>query len=84
MIDVGINSVTDRDTLDDLFAGEELDRRASVLEKRGATLVGDVNPRDAVAKAGAFTPVPGGIGLLTVAMLMKNTVTAAKRIAGVG
>jgi methylenetetrahydrofolate dehydrogenase (NADP+) / methenyltetrahydrofolate cyclohydrolase len=41
-------------------------------------LVGDVNPKDAMAKAGKFTPVPGGVGLLTIAMLMKNTIQAAK------
>ena len=42
------------------------------------TLVGDVNPKEVVEKAGAFTPVPGGVGLLTVAMLMKNTLKAAR------
>jgi methylenetetrahydrofolate dehydrogenase (NADP+)/methenyltetrahydrofolate cyclohydrolase len=41
-------------------------------------LVGDVNPKEAKAKAANFTPVPGGVGLLTVAMLMRNTVDAAK------
>jgi methylenetetrahydrofolate dehydrogenase (NADP+)/methenyltetrahydrofolate cyclohydrolase len=41
-------------------------------------LVGDVNPKDAKAKAANFTPVPGGVGLLTVAMLMRNTVEAAR------
>ncbi|NJM53507.1 MAG: bifunctional methylenetetrahydrofolate dehydrogenase/methenyltetrahydrofolate cyclohydrolase, partial [Blastocatellia bacterium] len=48
------------------------------IEKRGSTLVGDVNPKEAKEKAEAFTPVPGGVGLLTIAMLMKNTVEAAK------
>jgi methylenetetrahydrofolate dehydrogenase (NADP+) / methenyltetrahydrofolate cyclohydrolase len=38
-----------------------------------------VNPKEAMEKAGAFTPVPGGVGLLTIAMLMRNTVDAAKR-----
>lgn len=83
VIDVGINSVSDADEVKKLFAGEELDKRLSVLERRGSTLVGDVNPRDAMAKAAAFTPVPGGIGLLTVAMLMKNTLTAAKMRRGI-
>ena len=50
----------------------------AAIDNRGFTLVGDVNPREAVEKAGSFTPVPGGVGLLTVAMLMKNTVDAAK------
>ena len=62
----------------ELFAGEELEKRLNTIEKRGSTLVGDVNPREASEKAGSFTPVPGGVGLLTVAMLMRNTVDAAR------
>jgi methylenetetrahydrofolate dehydrogenase (NADP+)/methenyltetrahydrofolate cyclohydrolase len=79
VIDVGINNVSDADIAATLFDGEELERRLKTIETRGFTLVGDVNPREAIAKAGAFTPVPGGVGLLTVAMLMKNTVNAAKK-----
>jgi methylenetetrahydrofolate dehydrogenase (NADP+)/methenyltetrahydrofolate cyclohydrolase len=78
VVDVGINSVSDVDLARDLFGSEEIEKRLATIEKRGATLVGDVNPKDAKSKAGAFTPVPGGVGLLTVAMLMKNTVAAAK------
>jgi methylenetetrahydrofolate dehydrogenase (NADP+)/methenyltetrahydrofolate cyclohydrolase len=78
VIDVGINSVNDADKVRGFFEGEELEKRLKTLEKRGATLVGDVNPREALEKAGSFTPVPGGVGLLTVAMLMRNTVDAAK------
>jgi methylenetetrahydrofolate dehydrogenase (NADP+)/methenyltetrahydrofolate cyclohydrolase len=78
VVDVGINSVSDPNFAQELFGPEDLEKRLATIEKRGATLVGDVNPKDAKAKAGAFTPVPGGVGLLTVAMLMKNTVTAAK------
>lgn len=78
VIDVGINSVQDADQVRGFFEGEEFEKRLKTLEKRGATLVGDVNPREAMAKAGSFTPVPGGVGLLTVAMLMRNTVDAAK------
>ena len=78
VIDVGINSVGDRDSLPRSFDGEELDKRYAAIEKRGATLVGDVAWKDAASKAGYFTPVPGGVGLLTVAMLMKNTVAAAR------
>ncbi len=78
VIDVGINNVSDADFVRKLFAGDELEKRLSTIEKRGFTLVGDVNPKDAMAIAAAFTPVPGGVGLLTVAMLMKNTVEAAK------
>jgi methylenetetrahydrofolate dehydrogenase (NADP+) / methenyltetrahydrofolate cyclohydrolase len=78
VIDVGINSVADAEAIRSFFEGEEMEKRLRTLEKRGATLVGDVNPREAMAKAGSFTPVPGGVGLLTVAMLMRNTVDAAK------
>ncbi len=79
VIDVGINNVSDPDLARELFAGEELEKRLATIEKRGFTLVGDVNPTEAMAKAANFTPVPGGVGLLTVAMLMKNTVEAAKQ-----
>ena len=78
VVDVGINNVSGADEAAELFEGEDLEKRLAVIEKRGFTLVGDVNPKDAMKKAVNFTPVPGGIGLLTVAMLMKNTVTAAK------
>jgi methylenetetrahydrofolate dehydrogenase (NADP+)/methenyltetrahydrofolate cyclohydrolase len=78
VIDVGINNVSNETAARELFSDEDIDKRLAAVEKRGFTLVGDVNPREAVEKAGAFTPVPGGVGLLTVAMLMKNTVIAAK------
>jgi methylenetetrahydrofolate dehydrogenase (NADP+)/methenyltetrahydrofolate cyclohydrolase len=63
--------------VNELFEGDDLAKRLATVEKRGATLIGDVSPKDAMAKAENFTPVPGGVGLLTVAMLMKNTVQAA-------
>ncbi|HEX8289932.1 MAG TPA: bifunctional methylenetetrahydrofolate dehydrogenase/methenyltetrahydrofolate cyclohydrolase FolD [Pyrinomonadaceae bacterium] len=78
VIDVGINSVSDKNLARELFDETELEKRLNTIEKRGFTLVGDVNPRDAKERAGNFTPVPGGVGLLTVAMLMRNTVDAAK------
>ncbi|MEO6655696.1 MAG: bifunctional 5,10-methylenetetrahydrofolate dehydrogenase/5,10-methenyltetrahydrofolate cyclohydrolase [Pyrinomonadaceae bacterium] len=78
VVDVGINSVSDPEFARELFDGEELDRRLRTIVNRGFTLVGDVNTREASEKAANFTPVPGGVGLLTVAMLMKNTVTAAR------
>jgi methylenetetrahydrofolate dehydrogenase (NADP+)/methenyltetrahydrofolate cyclohydrolase len=78
VIDVGINSVSDRGFANELFDGDELEKRLNTIEKRGSTLVGDVNPREALERAGSFTPVPGGVGLLTVAMLMRNTVDAAR------
>jgi len=78
VIDVGINNVSDTDFARELFGDAELEKRLKTIEKRGSTLVGDVNPREALEKAGNFTPVPGGVGLLTVAMLMRNTLDAAK------
>ncbi len=78
VIDVGINDVSDPERLPEFFDGDELSKRLTAIEKRGFTLVGDVNPKEAKEKAANFTPVPGGVGLLTVAMLMKNTVEAAK------
>ena len=78
VIDVGINNVSDIEFAKELFDETELEKRLATIEKRGFTLVGDVNPKEAKAKAANFTPVPGGVGLLTVAMLMKNTVEAAQ------
>jgi methylenetetrahydrofolate dehydrogenase (NADP+)/methenyltetrahydrofolate cyclohydrolase len=78
VIDVGINNVSDKDLARGLFGDDEIEKRLAAIEKRGFTLVGDVNPKEAIEKAGSFTPVPGGVGLLTVAMLMKNTVEAAR------
>src|ERR1043165_2905695 len=83
VIDVGMNRVSDPEEVRMLF-GSEAEKRLEVLEKRGATLVGDVNPSEAAEIAGMLTPVPGGVGLLTVAMLMKNTLKAAKLRRGVG
>ncbi|HEY2498474.1 MAG TPA: bifunctional 5,10-methylenetetrahydrofolate dehydrogenase/5,10-methenyltetrahydrofolate cyclohydrolase [Candidatus Angelobacter sp.] len=73
VIDVGINKITDRNEFDKFFAGDAA-REKSFAEK-GSTLVGDVDPHVA-AVAGAITPVPGGVGPLTIAMLMANTVKA--------
>ncbi|HYV82494.1 MAG TPA: bifunctional 5,10-methylenetetrahydrofolate dehydrogenase/5,10-methenyltetrahydrofolate cyclohydrolase [Pyrinomonadaceae bacterium] len=77
VIDVGMNKVSDVDEVRRLF-GDEAEKRLDVVAKRGSTLVGDVNPAEATEVAGMLTPVPGGVGLLTVAMLMKNTLKAAK------
>jgi len=76
VIDVGTNRVTDRESLERFF-GDDPKRRAA-FEKNGSTLIGDVNPREAAEVAGYLTPVPGGVGPLTIAMLMKNTLTAMK------
>ena len=78
VVDVGINNVSDAEFARELFGENDLEKRLNTIEKRGFTLVGDVNPREALEKAGNFTPVPGGVGLLTVAMLMRNTLDAAK------
>jgi methylenetetrahydrofolate dehydrogenase (NADP+)/methenyltetrahydrofolate cyclohydrolase len=77
VIDVGMNNLVDPEMIRALF-GDEADRRLEILGKRGYTLVGDVNPAQADEVAGARTPVPGGVGLLTVAMLMRNTINAAR------
>jgi methylenetetrahydrofolate dehydrogenase (NADP+)/methenyltetrahydrofolate cyclohydrolase len=82
VIDVGMNKVSDPSLAQKLFS-DDLEKRLGVIARRGATLVGDVNPSEAMLKASLFTPVPGGVGLLTVAMLMKNTVEAAKRRRGI-
>ena len=83
MADVGINKVEVEKSARELFAGEELEKRLKAIDTRGFSLVGDVNPKEAMGKAANFTPVPGGVGLLTVAMLMKNTVEAARKRRGV-
>jgi len=75
IIDVGINRLTTREEFDRFFAGDL--KREAVFAKRGSTIIGDVDPR-AFEIAGAYTPVPGGVGPLTIAMLMANTVRAAK------
>jgi methylenetetrahydrofolate dehydrogenase (NADP+)/methenyltetrahydrofolate cyclohydrolase len=77
VIDVGMNRISDPEEVRALFSSEA-EKRLEVLAKRGATLVGDVHPAEAAEVAGKLTPVPGGVGLLTVAMLMKNTLKAAK------
>ena len=75
VIDVGMNSVTTPKDAERIFAHHPA--RLEVFRKRGSVLVGDVHP-DVAATAGALTPVPGGVGPLTIAMLMANTVRAAE------
>jgi methylenetetrahydrofolate dehydrogenase (NADP+)/methenyltetrahydrofolate cyclohydrolase len=75
VIDVGINRISDPKEFDKFFAGDAA-RKKSFAEK-GSTLVGDVDPHVAEV-AGAITPVPGGVGPLTIAMLMANTVKASR------
>ncbi|MEZ5284092.1 MAG: bifunctional 5,10-methylenetetrahydrofolate dehydrogenase/5,10-methenyltetrahydrofolate cyclohydrolase [Vicinamibacterales bacterium] len=79
VIDVGINRVDDRATMEAAFTADHPRRR--VFEQKGSLLVGDVHPA-VEAVAGAITPVPGGVGPLTIAMVLRNTLTAAERRAG--
>ncbi len=72
VIDVGQNRVTDRTEAERIGKVEEFDRKGSIL-------VGDVHPIDVVHAAAAYTPVPGGVGPLTIAMLMSNTVALAEQ-----
>jgi len=74
VIDVGINRVTDPAEVERLFPGDE--KRRSQIENKGSTLVGDVDYFRVAPKAGAITPVPGGVGPLTRAMLLVNTLEA--------
>jgi methylenetetrahydrofolate dehydrogenase (NADP+)/methenyltetrahydrofolate cyclohydrolase len=74
VIDVGINALTDRRKVVELFGTES--PRLAGFDAKGSTLVGDVHPAVA-GVAGHLTPVPGGVGPLTIAMLLKNTLTAA-------
>src|ERR1700685_2478707 len=75
VIDVGMNTVTDLAEFRRFFAGNA--KREENFAKKGSTLIGDVHPEVAEV-AGALTPVPGGVGPLTIAMLMFNAVKAAK------
>jgi len=76
VVDVGMHRVTDRQTVERLYPGNE--KKIAAFEKRGAVLAGDVDFTRVLPKAGRITPVPGGVGPLTIAMLMANTVAAAK------
>ncbi|MEM7051462.1 MAG: bifunctional methylenetetrahydrofolate dehydrogenase/methenyltetrahydrofolate cyclohydrolase FolD [Acidobacteriota bacterium] len=80
VVDVGTNRVEDRAEVERLFPGDE--KRLATLEKRGGVLVGDVDFTHVRPKAEAITPVPGGVGPLTVAMLLSNTLKAARRRQG--
>jgi methylenetetrahydrofolate dehydrogenase (NADP+)/methenyltetrahydrofolate cyclohydrolase len=78
VVDVGMNNVTTTDEVNRVFADPEIPKRMEILAKRGYTLVGDVEPRTVAGRASWLTPVPGGVGPLTIAMLMKNTLRAAE------
>jgi len=76
VVDVGMHRITDRETVERLYPGNE--KKTAAFEKRGAVLAGDVDFTHVLPTAGRITPVPGGVGPLTIAMLMANTVNAAK------
>jgi methylenetetrahydrofolate dehydrogenase (NADP+)/methenyltetrahydrofolate cyclohydrolase len=79
VVDIGTTQVSDRAVVERLFPPDS--KRREVFERRGSIVVGDVHP--AVAEvAGALSPVPGGVGPLTIAMLLKNTLRAAEERAG--
>ncbi len=73
-----MNKITDPDEARSLF-GEEAGKRIEAIKQGGYTVVGDVHPAEADQVAGRRTPVPGGVGLLTVAILMRNTLQAARQ-----
>jgi methylenetetrahydrofolate dehydrogenase (NADP+)/methenyltetrahydrofolate cyclohydrolase len=79
VIDVGTSQVVDRTTVERLYGAES--KRREVFERRGSIVVGDVHP-DVAEVAGALSPVPGGVGPLTIALLLRNTLTAAQLRAG--
>ncbi|HEX8457158.1 MAG TPA: bifunctional 5,10-methylenetetrahydrofolate dehydrogenase/5,10-methenyltetrahydrofolate cyclohydrolase [Pyrinomonadaceae bacterium] len=82
VIDVGMNKFTDAEAARAFFCDDVAAARIEAIAKRGFTLVGDVNPAEVSLVAGSLTPVPGGVGPLTVAMLMRNTLLAARRRRG--
>jgi methylenetetrahydrofolate dehydrogenase (NADP+) / methenyltetrahydrofolate cyclohydrolase len=79
IVDVGINRLTGEAEFSRFFPPDHPDHivRRQGFDKRGSTVIGDVDPA-AFAVSGAYTPVPGGVGALTIAMLMSNTVKAAR------
>jgi methylenetetrahydrofolate dehydrogenase (NADP+) / methenyltetrahydrofolate cyclohydrolase len=80
VVDVGMNRITDEAEVKRLFSHEP--SRLTVFAKNGSALVGDVEPLAMQELAGAYTPVPGGVGPLTIAMLMANTVALAEQHLG--
>jgi methylenetetrahydrofolate dehydrogenase (NADP+) / methenyltetrahydrofolate cyclohydrolase len=76
VIDVGMNRVNDRAEAARILRNDP--ERLADFDKKGTLLVGDVHPQDAAERAFAYTPVPGGVGPLTIAMLMSNTVASAE------
>jgi methylenetetrahydrofolate dehydrogenase (NADP+)/methenyltetrahydrofolate cyclohydrolase len=82
VIDVGIHRVEDAATVERLFPGDR--KRRETLERKGRIVTGDVDYQRVAPLCTAITPVPGGVGPMTVAMLLANTLIAAKRRQGIG
>jgi methylenetetrahydrofolate dehydrogenase (NADP+)/methenyltetrahydrofolate cyclohydrolase len=78
VIDVGMHRVEDEALCRKLFGDD--DKRLKTVRTKGATLCGDVHPLEARRRAGWLSPVPGGVGPLTIAMLLKNTIESAWRL----
>jgi methylenetetrahydrofolate dehydrogenase (NADP+)/methenyltetrahydrofolate cyclohydrolase len=76
VVDVGMNRVTDPEEARRIFGGDE--NRVRIVREKGGTLVGDVLPTAMWEKASLYTPVPGGVGPLTIAMLLSNTLKSAR------
>ncbi len=81
VVDVGMHRVSDQETVNRLFPGNQ--KKLSAFAKRGAVLAGDVDYTAVAPRAGRITPVPGGVGPLTIVMLMANTVKATKLRRGI-
>jgi methylenetetrahydrofolate dehydrogenase (NADP+) / methenyltetrahydrofolate cyclohydrolase len=81
IVDVGMNRIDSREQVARIFRGAA--EKLAAFDRKGSVLVGDVDPFAAAECAGAYTPVPGGVGPLTIAMLMANTVSSAERRSGV-
>jgi methylenetetrahydrofolate dehydrogenase (NADP+)/methenyltetrahydrofolate cyclohydrolase len=77
VVDVGMNRLDSRDDVARIFRNSQA--KLAAFDKRGSVLVGDVDPIDMAEISSAYTPVPGGVGLVTIAMLMANTVASAER-----
>ena len=77
VVDVGTNHIDNREQAARIFRSST--EKMAAFDKKGSVLVGDVDPFDVVERAGAYSPVPGGVGPLTIAMLMVNTVASAER-----
>jgi methylenetetrahydrofolate dehydrogenase (NADP+)/methenyltetrahydrofolate cyclohydrolase len=80
VIDVGTNRISSREDAARIFRNSAA--KLEEFDRKGSLLVGDVDPVDVAERAGAYTPVPGGVGPLTISMLMVNTIEAAERKLG--